>query len=229
MNDSDSKTACPPDVRIQATPPDPPDRSFMIELVRLPKTVQELIGAVAARAGQLEHVLAVAVRRTEDITMQQAFKMVAPGGELYRRQDLNVRVTKNLEGLAKQNALSCDVNGLMQRVKDLQLARDAQAIHCCYAVKRGTRQVMHVRHGVATPIDRDGLKALADDLLEVTAALNAITRADLVSYADTDRGRVPKELAATATESVIFRDTPRIIMVTGVDTRPIGDAKSKRS
>ena len=155
--------------------------STTVKLLGVDAEVESLVGRVTIRAGQLEHVLALVVRRTGQMTFDEAMESLHQG-ELRDRKKLTKWVRSGLKAWAKANNQSCDADAIVDRAIASLRQRDELAAHCCYAEHDGEQ--IRVRFGTFALVDRGALKSTADDLLRIIVELTEITNPDLVRYSE---------------------------------------------
>lgn len=151
------------------------------DLLNLPAQLFVELGNISARYGQAETILAMTIRRTEEITVEEAWQKV---DALWYADRIRKEVKKAFrrwasdefgseEGTVRANKFS----ELIRKWKDYADRRD-QVVHCHWSVKddvlTGTRKGDLLQWN-GHPVGIDDLRELADNLTRIMVQLNAMT------------------------------------------------------
>jgi len=165
-------------------------------LFPLPDELYAALGRVSARYGQVEHVLAVTIRRTTGISFEDACAkcrnlrakdMRKEAKEAYRAWAVDKH--REIDG-AK---LASVFDDLVDKSGDLSERRH-DVIHCCWSIKDGN--VTATREGTllkwdGKPVTIPDVEKLADNLKQIVLQLNDKTLPGSVTGPEEEIGSVP--------------------------------------
>jgi hypothetical protein len=143
----------------------------------IPERISSQIGQLVCRWGQLEHVLALTIKRTVKVSIEEA---------LVRARELNSipRLTNEVRARfavhAQNQGREGELTSLLQDVICLSKVRN-DVVHglWCFG-ERG--EPLWLRAPARSEYEETSLDWLCNKIRDVTAAINALTRPDLVSW-----------------------------------------------
>ncbi len=143
----------------------------LIRIDPLPDEFLYALGQVSARYGQLEHIIALAMKRyTSGADWDEIFNEVYKLGREKAAHEALILFGIKIMDQSKEGEL----HDLLKCASDLAKERH-EVIHACWWLDDKTEQLMGNHRGKPTPHTTESIKQLAEDLFEVTKAINDIT------------------------------------------------------
>lgn len=142
-----------------------------IRIDPLPDEFLDALGQVSARYGQLEHIIALAMKRyTPGADWDEIFNEVYKLGRETAAHEALILFGIKVMDQSKEGEL----NDLLKRASNLAKERH-EVIHACWGLDDKTEQLIGSHRGKLTPHTTESIKQLAENLFDVTEAINDIT------------------------------------------------------
>ena len=192
-------------------------------LINLPPELIEALGQVSARYGQIEHLLAMTIHRTANLSYDDS---IAEVERLRYREEIRKRAKQSFNDWAIQNFNEFEgkkridaFNDLIQNWVNLAERRD-NVIHCCWSVGIEDKQLTGTRKGDllttdGRPFGVEDVEKLGDNLRQFVVRLNWATMPNQVPRPEEEIAAmpdrfshdytVPSNLETTATAAAIFK------------------------
>ncbi len=193
------------------------------KFIDLPPKLIEALGEVSARYGQIEHLLAMTIKRTTELSYDAA---VAEVERLRSRPNIRKKAKRSfcdqainefgeIEGKKRAEAF----NDLIQNWVDLVDQRD-DVIHCCWSVGIEDKQLSGTRRGRLLkwddrPVGIKDVEKLGDNLKQFVVRLNTATMPSQLSGPEIEIAAMPASFSVnyiipsgvetSATAAAIFK------------------------